>query len=194
MYAAPQSPKRTAVNELVRVGDAPTAVTDGTFLPKGDRIALLTALGTIEILDADDYQKVGTATAPAQRQPESITVSLTEKSLLVGSEGEESVVYAVPIPEGSSTAAPTATPSDSDSGDESDPAGEQEADTTTGQAGHGPCWPSAWPGWSPSPPAAWSSWCGSPKEEGEGKREGGGEKGEGGGGREGEEERGFLKK
>ena len=51
VYAAPKSPKRTAVNELVRVGDAPTAVTDGTFLPSGNRIALLTALGTIEILD-----------------------------------------------------------------------------------------------------------------------------------------------
>ena len=131
VYAAPKSPKRTAVNELVRVGDAPTAVTDGTFLPDGNRIALLTALGTIEILDADSYEKVGTATVPAQRQPESITVSLTGKSLLVGSEGEESVVYAVPIPEGSSTATPTATPSDS--GDESDPVDEEEAGTTTGQ-------------------------------------------------------------
>ena len=119
VYAAPKSPKRTAVNELVRVGDAPTAVTDGTFLPGGNRIALLTAFGTIEILDADSYEKVGTTTAPAQRQPESITVSLTGKSLLVGSEGEESAVYAVPIPEGSSTATPSATPSDS--GERADP-------------------------------------------------------------------------
>ncbi len=134
VYAAPQSPKRTAVNELTRVGDAPSAVTDGTFLPSGDRIALLTAFGTIEILDADDYQKLGTVPVPAQHQPESLTVSLTGKSFLVGSEGEDSVVYAIPMPEADSTAAPTATPSDSDSGgDEPDPADEAEAETTTGQ-------------------------------------------------------------
>ena len=133
VYMAPKSPKRTAVNELVRVGDAPTAVTDGTFLPSGNRIALLTALGTIEILDAESYQKVGAATVPAQKQPESITVSLTGKSFLVGSEGEESVVYAVPIPETSSTATPSATPSDSGDGDEPDPVDEAEAETTTGQ-------------------------------------------------------------
>jgi hypothetical protein len=130
VYRAPQSPEHTAVNDLVRVGDAPVAVTDGTFLPDGDRIALLTALGTIEILDADTYEKVGSATVAGQGQMESMTVSLTGKSLLVGSEGENSRVYAVPMPDISSTAAPSATPSDD--GDELDPA-DEEAASTTGQ-------------------------------------------------------------
>ena len=136
VYAGPQSPKRTAVNDLVRVGNAPAAVTDGTFLPGGDQIALLTALGTIEILDAKSYERVGSVSVPAQEQAESLAVSLTGKSLLVGSEGEDSPVYAVPMPGGaSSTAAPSATPSDSGEDDGSDPTAEEEAeaDSTTGQ-------------------------------------------------------------
>jgi hypothetical protein len=42
VYAAPRKPKRSSVNELKKVGAAPSGVTDGTFLPDGDRIALLT--------------------------------------------------------------------------------------------------------------------------------------------------------
>ena len=42
VYAAPRKPDRQGVNELKKVGSAPTDVTDGTFLPGGDRIALLT--------------------------------------------------------------------------------------------------------------------------------------------------------
>ena len=130
VYAAPESPRRTAVNELERVGDAPSAVTDGTFLPGGDRIALLTALGQIEVLDASTYRTVGQLPVPPQDQPESLTLSLTGKSLLVGSEGRDSAVYAIPVPTGDSTASPTATPSE---GDESDPEAEAEAGATTGQ-------------------------------------------------------------
>ena len=132
VYAGPQSPKRTAVNELVRVGDAPSAVTDGTFLPSGDRIALLTAFGTIEILNAETYETIGSVSVPAQEQPESLAVSLTGKSLLVGSEGEDSPVYAIPMPDGNSTATPSATPSDSGEGD-TDPTAEEDAESTTGQ-------------------------------------------------------------
>ena len=100
VYAAPESPKRTSVNVLEQVGDAPTTVTDGTFLPGGDRIALLTFFGKIEVLDATSYEKVAELTVPPQDQPESLTVSLTGKSLLVGSEGENSAVYAIPVPPG----------------------------------------------------------------------------------------------
>jgi hypothetical protein len=76
VYAAPISPKRTAVNELERVGEAPAAVTDGTFLPGGNRIALLTYFGRIEVLDASDYRKVAegspcaASAGVADRQPD----------------------------------------------------------------------------------------------------------------------------
>ena len=132
MYAAPESPKRTSVNVLEQVGDAPAAVTDGTFLPGGDRIALLTFFGRIEVLDASDYRKVAEVAAPAQDQAESLTVSLTGKSLLVGSEGKESVVYAVPIPSDGSSATPTASPSED--GDEPAPEEDAEAQSNAGES------------------------------------------------------------
>ena len=132
VYAAPVSPKRTAVNELERVGEAPAAVTDGTFLPGGNRIALLTFFGRIEVLDASSYEKVAEVAVPAQDQPESLTVSLTGKSLLVGSEGKESVVYAVPVPTDGSSATPTATPSEG--GDEPAPEEESEAESNAGES------------------------------------------------------------
>jgi hypothetical protein len=135
VYAAPSSPRRTAVNELERVGDAPAGVTDGTFLPGGDRIALLNFLGQIEVVDASSYQKVGEVTVPAQDQPESLTVSLTGRSLLVGSEGKDSAVYAVPVPSAGSTpsaASPSATPSEG--GDQPDAEEDLEADANTGQS------------------------------------------------------------
>ena len=132
VYAAPISPKRTAVNELERVGEAPAAVTDGTFLPGGNRIALLTYFGRIEVLDASDYRKVAEVAVPAQRQPESLTVSLTGKSLLVGSEGKESVVYAVPIPSDGSSATPTASPSEE--ADEPAPEEDAEAGSNAGES------------------------------------------------------------
>jgi hypothetical protein len=131
VYAAPESPKRTSVNVLEQVGDAPAAVTDGTFLPGGDRIALLTFFGKIEVLDANSYEKVAELTVPPQDQPESLTVSLTGKSLLVGSEGEDSAVYAIPVPPGGGTASPSPTPSEG--GDQPDAEEDVEADANAGQ-------------------------------------------------------------
>ena len=135
VYAAPREPKRSGTNELTRVGSAPPAVTDGTFLPGGERIALLT-YGSIAVLDAKSYKPIGYTTIPAQRQPESLTVSLDGSSLLVGSEGKRSKVYAVPIPP--EETAPTPTPVESSSSDpnpEPDPS-EQAAgvESSTGRS------------------------------------------------------------
>jgi hypothetical protein len=113
VYAAPRQPSRSGVNQLTRVGDAPAAVTDGTFLPGGKRIALLT-YGAIEVVDAETYQRLGKLDIPVQAQPESITVSLDKSSLLVGSEGRRSRVYSIPIPTKES-ASPKPTPGKSSS-------------------------------------------------------------------------------
>lgn len=120
VYAAPRRPKRAGVNELTKVGDAPGAVTDGTFLPGGERIALLT-FGSIVVIDATSYEPVGQAQVPMQRQPESLAVSLDGSSLLVGSEGRRSKVYAIPIPAETATPTPTPTASSSDPNPEPDP-------------------------------------------------------------------------
>ena len=97
--------EREGVNELEKVGSAPSNVTDGTFLPGGDRIALLT-YNSVEVIDANSYQVVASAPIPDQPQAESLTLSLDQKSLLVGSEGKKSKVYSVPVP---SEATPTPT-------------------------------------------------------------------------------------
>lgn len=121
VYLAPSEPSREGVNQLRRVGRAPAMVTDGTFLPGGDQIALLTP-GSVEVVDADRYREVASADLPKLPQPESLTVSLDGKSLLVGREGKKLRVYAMAVPGAATpTPAPTAAP---DPGDvpEDDPA------------------------------------------------------------------------
>jgi hypothetical protein len=108
IYAAPRKPDRQGVNELKKVGSAPSDVTDGTFLPGGNKIALLT-YSSITVIDASTYEVLASSPIPQQRQAESLTLSLDEQSLLVGSEGSKSKVYSVPVP---SAATPTPTPSE----------------------------------------------------------------------------------
>ncbi|HEU4907461.1 MAG TPA: hypothetical protein VFT17_01215 [Propionibacteriaceae bacterium] len=108
IYAAPRKPDRQGVNELKRVGVAPSGVTDGTFLPGGDKIALLT-YSSVTVIDARTYEVLASSPIPHQPQAESLTLSLDEQSLLVGSEGKKSKVYAIPVP---SAATPTPTPSE----------------------------------------------------------------------------------
>jgi hypothetical protein len=136
VYAAPRKPKRAGTNQLTKVGNAPAAVTDGTFLPDGKRIALLT-YGLIVLVDAETYQRVGEVDIPVQAQPESLTVSLDKSSLLVGSEGRRSRVYAIPIPRRETgTPTPAESSTDPDPGpDPSDPADEVEPTAGRSRAG-----------------------------------------------------------
>jgi len=108
IYAAPKKPDRQGVNELKEVGSAPAGVTDGTFLPEDDKIALLT-YNTISVIDASSYEVLASSPIPRQPQAESLTLSLDEQFLLVGSEGKKSKVYSVPVP---SQTTPTPTPSE----------------------------------------------------------------------------------
>jgi hypothetical protein len=129
LYVAPKEPQRSSINKLKKVGAVPSGVTDGTFLPGGDRIALLT-YSTVYVLNASTYEVLASAPIPAQPQAESLTVSLDQKSLLVGSEGKRSKVYSVPIP---SEATPTPTPSE-DPGSETD-VPEDQAESIQNQKG-----------------------------------------------------------
>ena len=131
IYEAPMRPRRHGVNELERVGKAPSNVTDGTFLPGGERIALLT-ISSVEVIDATSYEVVASAPIPDQPQAESLTLSLDEKSLLVGSEGKKSKVYSMPVP---TEATPTPTPGpSSDAGSEGD-VPEEKANAIQNQRG-----------------------------------------------------------
>lgn len=93
-YKGVPSPQGT--NKLTKVADAPSFVTDGTFLPDG-RMVLRTYVG-LHVLGTD-YEVIATAPLPYQRQGESVTTSLVDvDSLWVGSEGRKSRVLSVPIP------------------------------------------------------------------------------------------------
>ena len=131
VYAAPVKPSRNGINDLKKVGSAPSGVTDGTFLPGGDKIALLTYT-SVDVLDASSYKVLASSPIPHQPQAESLTMSLDEKSLLVGSEGKKSKVYAVPVP---SETTPMPTPAASeDPGGETD-VPEDQADSIQNQKG-----------------------------------------------------------
>ena len=97
IYEAPANPKRRSVNELEKVGSAPSNVTDGLFLPGGERIALLT-YSSVQVIAATNYKVVISAPIPEQPQAESLALSLDQSSLLVGSEGKRSKVYSMPVP------------------------------------------------------------------------------------------------
>lgn len=98
IYAAPAQLSRQETNRLTRVGDAPAFVTDGVFLPGGKSIALRGYLA-VQVLDARSYQTTARAQLPSQPQGESITVDLDGQHLLVGSEGKNSTVLRVGIPD-----------------------------------------------------------------------------------------------
>ena len=129
VYAAPRKPDRQGVNELKKVGSAPADVTDGTFLPGGERIALLTYT-SIDVLDASSYKVLASSRIPSQPQAESLTMTMDQQSLLVGSEGKKSRVYSVAVP---SDATPTPTPSE-DPGAETD-VPEDQTDSIQNQKG-----------------------------------------------------------
>jgi hypothetical protein len=97
LYRAPARLARDRVNLLQRVARVPPVVTDGAFAPGGRGFVLR------------DYQGAFVYTAPARRvaafdlplqlQGESITVSADGRSVLAGSEGPDSEVWRVPLPE-----------------------------------------------------------------------------------------------
>ena len=128
IYEAPKSPSRKKVNQLARVGDAPALVTDGTFLPDGKSIALLSHTA-VTVIDAKTYATVASGPIPDQPQAESLTVSLDEKSLLVGSKGRKSKVYAMAVP---GAASPSASPTGSSGGDDQNNVPEDVTSTTPG--------------------------------------------------------------
>ena len=138
IYQAPRAPSRSGTNRLRRVGDAPALVTDGVFLPGGTQIALLT-YGSVEVIDAASYEKVSSTPIPSQPQAESLAVNLDGTGLLVGSEGRNSKVYALPLPGQSAepTPEPTADPTSSATpgGGREDPDAEDEAAPTAGSRG-----------------------------------------------------------
>jgi hypothetical protein len=114
LYQAPARLRTDRINVLRRVGDAPALVTDGAFAPDGSRFVLRGYL-TAHAFSAPGRAPVrdlGSFGLPLQAQGESATYSRDGRFLLVGSEGTESKVWQVALPEQAAAPvpAPTGTP------------------------------------------------------------------------------------
>ena len=107
IYAGPQQPSRQGLNRLTKVADAPDDITDGAFLPGGKKIALRSNT-TVYILDASSYKTLVSAEFSTQPKGKSLAISLDGESLLLGTQGRNAKVYAVPIP---TRVTPSASPS-----------------------------------------------------------------------------------
>jgi hypothetical protein len=119
LYRAPERliTEDAGTNRLERVADVPSLVTDGAYLPDG-RFVLRTYT-MLHVYDRPGHE-VASAELPPQPQGESVAADPPGSagsggsagsagsggSLLVGSEGENSAIYRVPVPGGSGTAAP----------------------------------------------------------------------------------------
>jgi hypothetical protein len=97
LYRAPSRLRTDQVNILRRVADVPPVVTDGAFSPDGRAFVLRDYQGAY--VYAAPGRRVGSFELPLQFQGESITVTADGRSVLAGSEGPESEVWRVPLPE-----------------------------------------------------------------------------------------------
>jgi len=95
VYAAPRELRADAVNVLQRVADAPSRVTDGAFLPDGERV-VLRGYFSATVHDRR-WREVGTLPVPLQQQGESLAATRDGLAVLVGSEGEGADVWQVPV-------------------------------------------------------------------------------------------------
>jgi hypothetical protein len=109
-YAAPEQASRKGTNDLTRLADAPAGITDGTFLPDGKSLVLRSYVD-IALLTWTPRPTVQARAAVPLAQGESVAAGPSATSLVVGSEGANSVVYQVPIPVRKATATASATPS-----------------------------------------------------------------------------------
>ena len=111
VYVAPAHLRTDRVNVLTRVASAPSVVTDGAFSPDGRTVALrgyVWAWTSSSI--RGPWHRID---VPLQPQGESLTWTKDGQALLLGSEGERSEVWRVPLTSvtASKSATPTQTPS-----------------------------------------------------------------------------------
>ncbi|MEU4191229.1 hypothetical protein AB0E69_04965 [Kribbella sp. NPDC026611] len=102
IYAAPSSPSRQGSNELSKLAAAPTgAITDGTFLPDGQRAVLRTSADVATVAWGDNPNAIARAAAPGSG--DSIAVGPTESSVVTSSAG---AIYQLAAPARPVTASP----------------------------------------------------------------------------------------
>jgi len=97
LYRAPARLDPAGVNVLQRAARVPPVITDGAFTPDGRAFVLRDYQGAY--LYRAPGRRVGSFELPPQFQGESITVTADGRSVLAGSEGPDSEVWRVPLPQ-----------------------------------------------------------------------------------------------
>jgi hypothetical protein len=117
IYASPRHVFTRTAAVLRPVADAPGIATDATFLPGGDVAVIRTYLG-VTYYEYPSWTELTSKALPLQQQGESVAAPEDGTVIWVGSEGDNSPVLAVPIPDltpvtpPSSSAPPTTTDPD----------------------------------------------------------------------------------
>ncbi|GAB3485655.1 hypothetical protein GCM10027440_29600 [Nocardiopsis coralliicola] len=136
LYAAPEELDPDGENVLERIGPAPAFATDATFAPDGSAYAIRTYWGATVYEAADGVPgpsrtKLG---LPETEQGESLAFTPDGTALMAGSEGAQSPVYSVPVPDpDSGSAADAADPAEAAPADGSAP----DPDGASGSGGRG---------------------------------------------------------
>ncbi|MEV5965168.1 hypothetical protein AB0L70_25590 [Kribbella sp. NPDC051952] len=111
IYAAPPAPSRGGTNKLTKLATAPSGViTDGTFLPDGQRVVLRTYVDVATVAWGETPTVVARAAVPFG-QGETVAVGPTDSTVLTGNEGANSAVYQVQIPAKQAASQPPASTS-----------------------------------------------------------------------------------
>ncbi|MFC4060797.1 hypothetical protein ACFOWE_21050 [Planomonospora corallina] len=97
VYAAPERLRTGKVNVLRRVGSAPVMATDAAYAPDGSSFVIRTYFSATVYRDFDE--QLARVPMPQLEQAESIAYTADGKALLTGSEGGDSPVHRVPLPE-----------------------------------------------------------------------------------------------
>jgi len=109
LYQAPARLRSDRVNLLRRIAEVPPSITDGAFSPDGRAFVLRDY--SAAYLFAAPGRQLAAFPLPLQRQGESITWSPDGDALLVGSEGPDSEIWRVELPEeAAARATPTSRP------------------------------------------------------------------------------------
>ena len=108
IYRAPATPSTSGVNTLIRVGNAPAWVTDGTFVGS-DKVALRT-FTSLYVVNAFTWATTAAAELPRQSDGQALTTALGSSGKLVAVGGTTADDVAVPTTLASVAPAPSVAP------------------------------------------------------------------------------------
>jgi hypothetical protein len=102
IYQGPKTLSSSGTNVFRRIADIPLWMTDGAFSPDGSRLVVRGYLGALEYRWSEASggklgAKVGRLDVPLQPQGESVAFTPDGRTLMMGSEGDDSQVWRIPL-------------------------------------------------------------------------------------------------